>query len=170
MFPKFATVAAVVLAVLPSTFAAPAAEPVSAVENIFKRDGEDCASPRYMALGQVEFHNRAAIVAVLKYSYDRQTWNKVGGVQGPQVYSGGNYEYDRDAELRNIIRDTDFWLEVCDFAFNGCWPVGTQETNFRIPSSGSEWVASITFDVESHLSTGKAKCIVDRQMQDAWYP
>ncbi|KAM5384561.1 hypothetical protein ACJZ2D_001306 [Fusarium nematophilum] len=156
----------------------PASEPAS-----LEPRASLCSNYKFMSLGQLEVDSNVAKRFFISWrasplSATEQLDGKYPGFQrlSGTVPSKGFREFDRDNELVDIPRDTDFYLIICDerMEMASCLPISGK---FQIPSVGKkQWVAMIRpervchkFDCLTDART-TAQCTVDRPMRDAWYP
>ncbi|KAL8420653.1 hypothetical protein RB594_003441 [Gaeumannomyces avenae] len=126
------------LALAIPALAAPAPMSPNEPSVLVKRD--TCANYRFMSMGQLHFYNGATISAELQYSYDQSSWTKIN--PSGNILSGQSRDFYRDNELKTILRDTNFYIRVCDTLINR--DCGTSPGVFQIPSAGKQqWVASV---------------------------
>ncbi|KAI5458930.1 hypothetical protein BGZ63DRAFT_268390 [Mariannaea sp. PMI_226] len=157
------------------------ASPVSQPKSLDSR-ADLCENYRFMSLGQLEVQNSISKeFRVLRLNKPMSATDSLNGYHPGYWLPGtikkkGFYEFDRDAELANIPRDTDFYLALCDPGeeMGKCFNIPGK---FQVPSPGKkQWVAKVTvsrlctmFDCLTDVRT-EAECYVDRPMRDAWYP
>ncbi|KAK3360609.1 hypothetical protein B0T25DRAFT_578495 [Lasiosphaeria hispida] len=166
MLKTLASAVAALALVLPA-FAAPATSPAIPIE-LAKRDS--CANYRFMAMGQLEFHNDAPIAAYVRWSYDGNNWSRLpkNGAIIQSIAIDEWWEFDRSTELSVIQRDRNFYLQVCEDIINNCSNVPGV---FQIPGIGKQqWVADIRAEIGSTIFTWRTTCNVDRQAGDATTP